>query len=122
MKADSLLLRQVHPTFILNEQLTSQAFFPFPKDKGQLSVYDGDMVTPEESFVHFTKDLNLASVGAWGVTNAEVVMVGLTSRSDSLPLSPAHALIDFGTAPEKECRKLSKKLKGFAVSRGRLYP
>ena len=122
MKSDSLLLRQVHPNFCPDGQLSSQAFFPFPKDKGQLSVYDGAMITAEQSFVHYTKDLGFDSIGVWGVTNAEVVAIGLTSRSDSLPLSPAHALVDFGTTSDKECRKLAKKLKVFALDRGRVYP
>ena len=122
MKADSLLLRQVHPNFFPDEQLSSQAFFPFPKDQGKLSVYDGDIVTAEQSFLHYTKDLQCNSIGVWGITNIEVVTIGLTSRSDSLPLSPAHALVDFGTLSDKECRKFAKKLKAFALLRGRLYP
>jgi hypothetical protein len=121
MKADSLLLRQVHPNFYIGGQLSSQAFFPFPKDKWKLSVYDGELVSPAQSFVHYTQNQILESVGVWGVSNIEVTEIGLTSEPDPLPDSPAHALIDFNNAPDKECRKLAKKLKAFAVAHGCLY-
>jgi hypothetical protein len=122
MKPNSLLLRQVHPNFFPDGQLSSQAFFPFPKDKGKLSVYDDDIITAEQSFIHYTKDLQFSSIGVWGITNNEVVTIGLTSKSDPLPRSPAHALINFNTTSDKEYRKIAKKLKIFAMNRGRLYP
>jgi len=119
---DSLLLRQVHPNFLKDGQLSSQAFFPFPKDKGKLSVYDGKLISPAESFEHYTEKLSYQSVGVWGISDAEVIASGLTSEPDPLPESPAHALINFGKASDKECRKLAKKLKTFALARGILYP
>jgi len=122
MKTDFLLLRQVHPNFFSSEQLSSQAFFPFPKDKGKLSVYNGQLISPAQSFENYTQKQRLKSVGVWGISNAEVIETGLTSEPDPLPDSPAHALINFGKASDKECRKLAKTLKGFAVTRGRLYP
>ena len=117
-----LLLRQVHPNFLTDGQLTSQAFSPFPKDKGKLSVYDGRLISPAQSFEHYTQKQELESVGVWGISNAEVIDTGLISKPDPLPGSPAHALVDFGIASDKECRKFAKKLKAFAVARGRLYP
>jgi len=42
MNDQTLLLRQVHPNFLPDGELSSQAFYPFPKDNGRLSVYDGD--------------------------------------------------------------------------------
>jgi len=121
MKADSLLLRQVHPHFFPDGQLSSQAFFPFPKDNGKLSVYDGNLISPVESFVHYTQKLGYQSVGVWGISNGEVLATGLRSAQDPLPDSPAHALINFGKASNKECRKLAKKLKALALARGILH-
>ena len=121
MKMDSLLLRQVHPNFFQDGQLSSQAFSPSPKDKGKLSVYDGKLISPAQSFEHYTQKLGFQSVGVWGVNNVEVIETGLTSAPDPLPNSPAHALINFGNASDKECRKLAKKLKAFALARGVLY-
>jgi len=121
MKSDSLFFRQVHPNFFTEKKLSSQAFAPSPKDKGQLSVYDGDLISAGQSFEHYTQALKLSSVGVWGLSQAEVVETELTSRPDPLPDSPAHALIDFGQASSLECRKRAKKLKIFAEKRGCLY-
>jgi len=121
MNDQTLLLRQVHPNFLPDGELSSQAFYPFPKDKGRLSVYDGDQISAEKSWRHYTVELNNSSAGVWGVNYAEVASAGLASQSDPLPHSPAHACIDFGQRVDKECRKLAKRLKEFAVSRGCLH-
>jgi hypothetical protein len=118
MNDETLLLRQVHPQFLKDDQLTSQAFFPFPKDNGRLSVYDGDQISAEASYHHYTEDLGLQSQGVWAVSGAESAGVGLTYAPDPLTESPAHAVIDFGRRAEKECRKLAKRLRDFAVLRG----
>ena len=121
MKTDFLLLRQLHPNFLHDGKISSQAFFPFPKDAGKLSVYDERMITPKHSFEHYTQCQNLSSVGVWGVSNEEVTEMGLTHEPDPLPNSPAHSLINFAGASVKECRKLAKRLKAFAEIRGCLY-
>lgn len=121
MNDETLLLRQVHPQFLQDDQLTSQAFFPFPKDAGHLSVYDGDQISPEASYRHYTETLELPSKGVWTVAGAESTGLGLVHVPDPLPESPAHAVIDFGQRPEKECRKLSKRLRDYAVQRGCLH-
>jgi len=95
MNGDFLLLRQVHSKFFPNGQLSSQAFFPFPKDNGKLSVYDERLISPAQSFEHYTQKQRLESVGVWGVSELEVNKTGLTSGPDPLPDSPAHAFIDF---------------------------
>jgi len=122
MNDKTLLLRQVHPTFFRDGLLTSQAFMPFPKDNGQLSVYDGDQATPEQSFVHYTVDFGFLSAGVWAVTSGECGNIGLSSHPDPIEGSPAHAYIDFGSRAEKDCRKLAKRLKELALSRDRLHP
>lgn len=121
MNDQTLLLRQVHPSFFPDGEISSQAFFPFPKDDGKLSVYDSDQITAEASHQHYTATLGLESVGVWAVSCAETVSVGLTYQPDPVAGNPAHAIIDFGTLAEKECRKLAKKLKKFAVDRGSQY-
>jgi len=121
MKIDFVLFRQVHPDFMKDGKISSQAFFPFPKDKGKLSVYDGRLITPFQSFVHYTQKQGLNSIGVWGVSNTEVIETGMVHEPDPLPDSPAHALIDFGNASDKEYRKMAKKLKILAETRGCLY-
>ncbi len=122
MNGQTLLLRQVNPQFLRDDHLSSQAFFPFPKDAGQLSVYDGDQVTAEAAYLHFTQGLKLASIGVWAVTGGQSASLGIVSRPDPLPNSPAHAVIDFGQRNENQCRKLAKLLRNFAIERGRLHP
>lgn len=122
MNDQTLLLRQVHPQFLKDEQLSSQAFFPFPKDAGRLSTYDGDQVSAEASYRHYTGTLKLASIGVWAVTGLESSGLELAYESDPLPDSTAHAVIDFGQHNDKQCRKLAKLLRDFAVKRGRRHP
>lgn len=122
MKGDTILLRQAHPKFVDEGQLTSQAFVPFPKDDAKLSVYDGEQISAAESHRHYTETLKNEADSVWGVTCAEVIHVDLSYRSDPLPESPAHALIDFSGKSTSACRKLAKRLRDFASIRGRLHP
>ena len=61
MNDQTLLFRQAHPNFVVEGMLTSQAFTPFPKDQGNLSVYDGDQVSPQEAYRHYTEKQHLLS-------------------------------------------------------------
>jgi hypothetical protein len=121
MNNQTLLLRQIHPNFFQKNNISSQAFFPFPKDDGKLSVYDGDQISAEASFRHYTVNQGLASIGVWAVNGKEVDSLGLAYRSDPVDGNPSHAVVIFGVLNEKECRKLAKRLKKFAVGRGDLY-
>ena len=121
MNDQSLLFRQVHPAFFPDGAVSSQAFFPFPKDNGKLSVYDGDQTSAEASYNHYTVNLRLESIGGWAVSCEEVVSAGLTYQPHPVVGNPAHAEVDFGNRAEKECRKLAKRLKKLAVDRGSLY-
>ena len=121
MSPSTVLLRQIHPNFYPNGELTSQAFLPFPKDHGKPSVYDGDQISPADAFAHYTIILKNESCSVWGVACEEVQGVGLSSVSNPLPDFPSHALIDFSGRSEKECRKLAKLLKAIALTRGCLH-
>ena len=122
MTEETILLRQVNPSFVEGEGASSQAFYPFPKDNGKLSVDDGDLTSAEAAFEFYTTVQKLASAGTCGVTRSEVTSTGLSSSSNPLTDNPAHALIDFGDRDDKACRKLARKLKAFANARGRLHP
>lgn len=121
MNVDTLLLRQVHPNFMDGDVPTSVAFRPFPNDKEKLSVYDGDLITPEDSYLHWTTQLGNRSAGVWGVDNHEVTKSGLSSAPDPLPDNPAHALIAFTGLSDKEQRKRAKLLLADAIARGCLH-
>lgn len=92
------LHRQVHPSWVQDGRITSQAFSPTPKDAGLLSVYDGQLIAPEPSFVHYTTGLKLAAHGTVSVTADEVSGVGLPWRADP-EFFPEHAVIDFTGLP-----------------------
>ena len=76
------------------ERTTSQTFLPTPKDVGLLSVYDGDQIDAQQSFVHYTTVQALVSAGVVSVGVGEVTEVNLSWRLDPEPF-PEHAVIDF---------------------------
>lgn len=121
MNSQTLLLRQVHPSFVEQNHVSSQAFTPFPKDEGLLSVYDGDLISASEAHQHYTQTLQFQSAGVWGVTHSEIENVGLSSCPDPLENFAQHAIIDFTEQSPKAIRKLAKKLRDCAVSRGCLF-
>lgn len=71
MKEDTLLLRQVNPAWVQNGRITSQVFRPTPKDAKRLSMYDGDLISSENAWQHFTEILKLSSVGVTAVSVVE---------------------------------------------------
>lgn len=73
MNLETLLLRQINPSFIQNGRVTSQAFRPTPKDENKLSVYDGDQITPEDSWRHFTLNPLCSSAGVMAVSQRHVL-------------------------------------------------
>jgi hypothetical protein len=89
----TLLHRQVNPSWVQNERVTSQAFKPTPKDGNELSVYNGDLISAEASWHHFT-GRGMKSVGVLSVTVAEAEASDTRPRPDPEPF-PEHAVIDF---------------------------
>ena len=120
MTGTTLLLRQVHPSFVQAGRVTSQAFRPTPKDESLLSVYDGDQITPEKSWFHFTSQKDCSSIGVMAVTVDECAAEALTARPDPEPF-PEHAVIDFTGLTNNQCEKKCKKLRMKAEARGWQY-
>ena len=121
MNDATLLLRQIHPGFLQNDRVTSQAFRPTPKDEKKLSVYDGDLTTPGQSYRHYTEELRLLSTGVMAVSVKECRAIDLEPASDPEPF-PEHAVIDFSGLPsEKSIKTKAKLLKARAMARGWLY-
>lgn len=126
MQLNTLLHRQIHPSFIQKSEVsfqafeaTSAAFNPTPKDKDQLSVYNGDKFSPKQAFDHFVE--NLPSVGVLAVSILEVQTAGLTATEDNIPFD-GHAYIDFSMLTSNGQRKSKAKLlKKDAVARDWLY-
>lgn len=121
MTGTTLLLRQVHPSWVQAGRVTSQAFRPTPKDESRLSVYDGDLISPPDAFAHYTGIWGLASAGVLAVTVDECAAESLAVSADPLPDCPEHALIDFTGLTDRQCEKTGKKLRVCAEARGWMY-
>ncbi len=120
MNDATLLYRQINPVWIIDDTVHALAFIPTRKDEGQLSVYDGDQISPENSWRHFTDTLGFNSGGVTAVTVAEC-------RSQDLPVYdspqsfPEHALIDFTGLSRGQVRRKAHALKEAANARGWLF-
>jgi hypothetical protein len=68
MPENTFLYRQVHPSWVQAGRITSQVFKPTPKDENKLSAYDGDRISAEKAWIHYTRELSLSSCGVVAVT------------------------------------------------------
>jgi hypothetical protein len=112
---ETLLLRQIHPSWVNADGISSEAFNPSTKDNGKLSAYSGDLFTAEKSFDHYTATQD--SVGVLAVTNEECVNEHLVCNLDNAPFE-GHVSVDYNPHPKKTCKKVAKKLRNIAISRG----
>lgn len=106
MDTNTILLRQIHESWVHDGRVGSLAFCPSPKDRNKLSVYDGDLISPEASWSHFVQ--KHSSAGVMGVTVAECQELGLEARPDPEPF-PEHAVIDFSALVEQESKSAIKR-------------
>ena len=120
MNSETLLLRQVHPTFIQMDRITSQVFTPRSTDENRLSVYDGDQITAEAAWLHYTGLLNRESIGVMAVSVSECSSEGLQVNADPSPFSE-HAVIQFGTLRKGQIQAAAKNLRMAAQQRGWIY-
>ena len=127
MNSSTILLRQVHPSFVQADSIssqvftiTSQVFRPTPKDEGLLSVYNGEKFSAAESHSHFTNESANQSFGVVGVTGEECDARQLKWGEDNDPFD-GHSYIDFNGLANKEIEKRAKLLKKAAMERGWLY-
>ncbi|MBC8117105.1 MAG: hypothetical protein H7062_22145 [Candidatus Saccharimonas sp.] len=120
MNSNTLLLRQVHPSFVQQGRVTSQAFRPTPKDEQKLSMYDGDQIAPQPAHRHYTETLGCASIGVLGVTVAECTGLNLPAIADPKPF-PEHVVLDYSSFPKHVIETKAKLLKVKAENRGWLF-
>lgn len=120
MTDETLLLRQVHPSWVQLDRVTSQVFRPTPKDQKRLSVYDGDQISAAGAWNHFTEILGFDSAGVLAVTQGECLQLKLTVQPDPEPF-PEHTVIDFSAFEEAEIKRKAKQLKAAAEARGWMH-
>lgn len=120
MRPETLLLRQIHPSFVQAGRVTSQAFRPTPKDENFLSVYDGDQIQAFDSWKHFTETPGCKSQGVMAVSNSECLAQALDIVADGVPFKE-HVSINFSAFQKNEIEKKAKILSRYAQERGWLY-
>jgi len=120
MTDNTLLLRQIHPTFHQNGRVTSQAFRPSPKDESQLSVDNGDLITPEAALIKYTAQAEFSSCGVLAVAHLECSTCNLPVIEDGVPYAE-HCYLDFAPFGRKDSDRIGKKLAAFAHDRGWLF-
>ncbi len=120
MNSETLLYRQIHPSFVQLGRVTSQAFRPTPKDEQKFSVYDGDQISAGDAYDHYTTSLEYSSCGVMGLLCAECETLALPVQPDPEPFLE-HAVIDFAEYSKKQTEKKAKQLKAKAAARGWLH-
>ena len=115
-----LLLRQIHPHWIQSKKVTSQAFKPTSKDNKQLSFYDGDQITAEASWQHYTETLECQSAGVMAVSVKECQSLTLPVKPDP-SLYPQHVIVEFVDCSRSAIEIKAKQLKLYAEARGWQY-
>ena len=120
MTPDTLLLRQIHQSFVQDGRVTSQAFSPTPKDKLHLSVDNGDRLTAEAAWRRFAADPACTSAGVQAVSPFDCASQALPVIEDGHPY-PKHCYIDFSAFEKKAIEKKAKQLRAAAAARGWLF-
>ncbi len=120
MTKETFLHRQVNPSWMQNGEPSSQVFAPTPKDEKKLSVYDGDQISAEDSWKHFTNALGLSSKGTLTLSVLECNEEDLEVVSDPKTFQE-HALVDFSHCSKNQIKSKAKKLKQKALARGWQY-
>ncbi len=117
MNAGTLLHRQVHPSWVQEGRVSSQAFKPTPKDENCLSVYDGDQIDADSAWRHYVNVLGNKSTGVLDVTVEECEVLELSVEPDP-DAFPEHVCIDFFGLTKRQIEKKAKTLNTKARSRG----
>jgi len=130
MDKSTLLHRQVHPSFVQENRISSQVFqniayseleitssvfTPTSKDGNKLSVYNGNKFSSEQSFLHYIQ--NYKSMGVVSVSVEECEANDLSCTEDNNPFD-GHSYIDFDPLVGNQVRVKAKILKSLAVKRG----
>lgn len=103
MNSSTHLYRQINPRFIKPDgTVNSQAFNPM--NHSNLSVYNGDLTTPEKAYRHYTEELGNNSGGVKCVTCKDCTDLDLEPKEDPDPF-PEHAIIDFPGIESKSAKK-----------------
>ncbi len=124
MDSNNKLFRQVHPSFVQGNSVSSQVFSsqtfrPTSKDNNKLSVYNEIVFSAKESFDHY-QSLGYISAGVVGVSKGECDLENLPVNEDNLPFN-GHCSIDYNGLEASAIKNKAKKLKNYATKRGWIF-
>ncbi|OIN59963.1 hypothetical protein [Arsenicibacter rosenii] len=131
MKENTLLHRQIHPNFVQNKIVSTQAFIkendvaslsfvPKESDNNKLSVYNGDKFTPEQAYDHYTQ--KFTSFGVLSISKSECDSITPLSVAEDNDPFDGHSYIDFTAISSKNQIKIkAQKLRDTAIKRGWSY-
>jgi len=120
MNEKTLLLRQIHPSWVQDGRVTSQAFCPTEAHQGLLSTYDQELIDCQTAFAHFTKELQKKSTGIRAIAVADCAVLNLPVRSDP-DTHPSHAVVDFTEYDRKPRERKAKELRNRSEVHGWLF-
>jgi len=127
MNLQTLLHRQVNPSFVQANRVTSQVFRPTPKDDNLLSVSDGDQITAERAYQRFVctslgKSIGVLSVSVEECRSLDVQPIPdpIEEKGDQLEQLD-HCVIDFRNKSGRQIEKIASQLRDGAVIRGWSY-
>lgn len=120
MNLKTLLLRQIHPAFVQQDKVTSQAFRPTPKDEQLLSVDNADKIKPIDAWNRFVDNPQCKSIGVLAVSNEECASLELEVIEDAKPY-PEHCSISFNGLSNGQINKKAKILRSYAENRDWLH-
>jgi len=118
---EDLIHRQIPATWFDAGRPCEHAFRPNENDAGELSVYWGRLITPEESFRLHLKN-NLKSVGVYSISVSECGSIDLPVHYDPMEDNISHSYVNYKnviTRGEKKAK--SMQLRSFALERGATY-
>jgi hypothetical protein len=124
---DEILSRQIHPSFLVDGHVASSPFAPSAKDDNRLSVDRSSITTAASSFELYTHN-GYQSIAVYGLKVGEFESEGIPCHSDPLSATstqkanPAHAYADYTGAGTNQSKKIAKRLRNYAVTRGCLHP
>ena len=118
MNHETLLHRVIKPCWWLQSgDVSSQASRPGLHDDKQMSVYDGDKITAEASWHHYTSDPDKSPPsGVLAITVGECCQQALPACPDP-DTFPEHVLVDFRKFGTNQTKKKSERLRAAAVAR-----
>ncbi|MFN3589618.1 MAG: hypothetical protein ACK4UP_09555 [Spirosomataceae bacterium] len=124
MDKETLLFRQVHPSWMVGDMISqqvfsSQTFKPTPKDGGLLSVYNGKVFDAYTAYEHFTSQEH-PSVGVVAVTPNECDTIPVPVMEDNHPFE-GHCSLDYRQLSGSSIKRAASTLKAFAQHRGWQY-